>query len=185
MGKQSKHGWIIFATFIVLPFLIIGLANNLDQEIIGRLIATAILMLIFPALLFLYVFNPKIKIIKEGYKIDRKYGAKTKKKIELLFKGAAFFFMLFFVISSTVPFTLDVIDVCKSNQNIVETSGEITYTRSPLFGLWFLSQTIRLDNSKKANDNMTLLYSFHGLKENMAYTFEVLPRSGFILKAKQ
>jgi hypothetical protein len=159
----------------VVPFIL--LSSPGVSAGFGRIVATSIFIFGMTIGVFWYGLNPKTKMIRGGKLSQPQYDS-VRPTIERNLRILVVLFGLFACVYLTFPWAADMARLA-GGEKPLKVTGTVEYKSVPLFGLWFMEQTVRV--SRKLSPNLFLYYSFTPLHVGEAYDFLVLPRSRVII----
>lgn len=173
--KSRAYYGLAFLVIVVFPMLIVSVGSI--PSWLSRAIALFILMDLGAGAILWFGLSPRSQVIDRSAKLNEPRFAAVRTRIEIGLRVAIVLFGMLFLISRTVPFTLDLLGLIKgeSPEKIV---GVVRGNSVALGGIWFLKQGIRLT---RAPDSYSLFYSWRFVRTGESYEFTVLPRSRLIL----
>src|ERR1700687_43983 len=143
----------------------------------GRAIAVTIFVFLGTIGIFWYGLNPKSKIIRASGKLsDPQYDA-TRPQIVKGIRFLIISFGVFFFFTETYPLASDLIHL-SAGEKAINITGVVTDKSVPLFGLWFVHQTVRFTPD---GDSYSLFFSGKPIKVGTSYDLLILPRSREVL----
>jgi len=161
----------------VIPFVVVSLPGI--PQWLGRTIATSVLIFSFTVGVFWYGLSSKTKMILPSGKLSQPQYDSVRPVIErnirvlVLLFGAVFFYYL------TFPLSIDLAHLI-GGETPLKITGIVKGRSVPLFGLWFVEQSVRVFPDTKVK--YQLYYSWKPLRVRETYEFVVLPRSRVILE---
>jgi hypothetical protein len=171
----------LFRVFVfVIPFLIVSLPAI--PQWLGRTIATSILMFSFTVGVFWYGLSSRTKMILPSGKLSRPEYDSVRPTIERNIRVLVVLFGAFFFYYLTFPFSVDLARLV-GGETPFRITGVVRNTSVPLFGLWFLEQSVRV--FPETNVKYQLYYSWKPLRVGQTYEFAVLPRSRVIIQFRE
>ena len=171
---KNKH--ITFILLISISAIFIIIINKSDFWI-GRAILSLAFILALNIFIFWLSISKKSNLIEQKSKLSLDKYNKIRPRVEQILR--VFFFLLgvgiFF--NFTRDITVDLYDVA-TKDGPSEIESTVTDVTIPIFGLWFINQTITLKHSK---ENYYVLFSLHHIKEKREYKFKILKKSRIII----
>src|SRR5271168_2935146 len=150
----------LFRTLIlVVPFVIV-LVRGIPQGL-GRTSATSILIFSATVGIFWYGLSSKTKMILPSGKLSQPEYDSVRPTIERNIRVLVVLFGAFFSYYITVPFSMDLARLIGGDTPLTIT-GVVTGRTVPLFGLWFVEQSVRVLPETKAK--YYLYYSWQLLR---------------------
>jgi hypothetical protein len=145
---------------------------------LGRTIATSILIFAFTASIFWYALSSKTKMILPSGKLSQPQYDGVRPTIERNLRVLVVLFGAFVSYYITIPFSVDLARLV-GGETPFGVTGIVTSKSVPLFGLWFLEQSVRVSGEMKAK---YLYYSWEPIRIGETYDFVVLPRSRVVIE---
>jgi hypothetical protein len=177
-GNRSMR--ILYAVLLfVVPYVVISLPGV--PRWLGRTVAASIFIFFMTVATFWFGLSPKSKMIRPGGKLSQPQFDSVRPLIERRIRILVVVFGVFAFFTITLPFTEDLIQLA-AGQKPLRITGTTTDKSIPLFGVWFLEQSVRLTRGGK---NYSLFYSWEPLRVGKTYEFVVLPRTRLILDFRE
>lgn len=181
--KKDKSRFISKALFFfflfVFPYWLISL--NSMQQWASRAIAISLFWVLMISATFWYALSSKTRMIMPGGTLSQPQFEDTRPLME---KRIRIFIVLLGVFASIVvgiPLAQDLFQLSATRDPIRITATPLGRS-VPLFGLWFLEQSVRIS---RPGFDYYLFYSLQPLRVGEKYEFLVLPRSRVILDARR
>ena len=146
---------------------------------LGRTIATSILVFGFTIGVFWYGLSPRTRILRASGKLSQANYDDVRPTVERNIRILIVLFGAFACFYLTVPLSVDLVRFV-GGEEPPRISGTVRDRSVPLFGVWFIEQSVSL--SKGKGDKYQLYYSWKPLYVGKAYEFVVLPRSRVIIE---
>lgn len=182
-AAHSIRLWIVFLVFM-LPYLVIYSSALPRWQ--GRTVGSALLIYAIAAGAFWFSFSPKSVVVAAGSKLATPRYSTKRKLVERIIRILAAVFGVFFLVYVAVPFSFDVIELCKQREPVTITRT-IRSVSGPAFPpVVFLKQSLQVESSKGLETrSYTLLYSLQVARTGAVYELAVLPRSRLALDYRE
>jgi hypothetical protein len=178
LDNRSYSGIIMAIYFLILfvvPYALILLPGV--PQWLCRSIAVSVFLVLLTGGTFWYGLSSKTRMILPGGKLSEPQFSDLRPKMEKRIRIMVVVFGVFLALVLGLPFTMDIIQLAKNGEPMRITATALDKS-VPLFGMWFLEQSVRFSRGGK---NYHLFYSLQPLRVGEEYEFIVLPRSRLIL----
>jgi hypothetical protein len=161
--------------FLLLPFLLVSLLGV--PVWMGRAMAVSIFVIFGTIGIFWFGLSSKSKMIRDGGKFNEPQYDESRPQIEKGIRILVVAFGIFFFFYMTCPVGSDLIHLA-GGERPLRITGVVKDNSIPLFGLWFVHQTVRVTRD---DESYSLFYSWKHVRIGTSYECLVLPRSREIL----
>jgi hypothetical protein len=168
---------IFLVLIFVIPFVIVSVPGIPPSA--ARIIATSIFIFSFTVGIFWYGLSSKTKMILPSGKLSRPEYDDVRPTIERNIRVLVVLFGAFFCYYITFPFSIDLARLV-AGETPLKITGTVRSRSVPLFGLWFVEQSVRIAPEAKAKYYM--YYSWRPLRVGEEYELVVLPHSRVIIE---
>jgi len=178
--RRSAGAWFVVTVLFLIPLAIT--ACSAQHAVLGRLLALCVAFSVGVPISFWFALSPRSKVIADGAKLNSPELRRARPAAEVVIRCLLFAFACL-LSSIALRLAVDVSRFVAGEQPVV-VRGEITYNSTP-FGVWFISQSLRIRGNADPHKGYYLLYSLGPrLRLNAEYELTVLPRSRFVLTAR-
>jgi len=174
----------LFLFFLfVFPFILLSLPGI--PQWLERTIAVSIFIFLMTAGVFWYGLSPKSKIIRASGKLSQPQYDNVRPTIERSLRILTILFGVFVCVYLTFPWCVDLARLARGGKPL-RIAGTVKHKSVPLFGLWFVEQTVRVSQeTNQTNRNYYLYYSLKPFRVGETYELVVLPRSRVIVEFRE
>ena len=169
---------IYLLLLFVVPYFIISLPGS--PQWLYRAIAVSMFFTLITAGTLWYGLSSKTRMILPGGKLNEPQFDNIRPRIEKGIRITVVIMAVFFAAALVLPFMLDLIQL--GSQEPTRITATPVDRSVPLFGVWFLEQSVQLSRGEK---NYDLYYSWEPLRVGEKYEFFILPRSRLILEFRK
>jgi hypothetical protein len=169
----------VFFLLFVFPYWLISLSS--PQPWISRAIAVSLFLVLMISATFWYGLSSKTRMIMPGGTLSQPQFDDMRPQMERRIRIFVVLFGVFASIVMGIPFARDLIQLSATRDPIRITATAVDKS-VPLFGLWFLEQSVRIS---RPGLEYHLFYSLQPLRVGQKYEFLILPRSRVILDARR
>jgi hypothetical protein len=180
-SKANSHSLAFYYVLLlfVVPFIVLSIPGL--PHWMGRVIGISIFIFFMTIGSFWYGLSPTTVMIRPGAKLARPEFDSIRPHIERGMRATVIIFAVFFLVVVTRPFTMDLIQLARGGKPVEITARPVA-KQVPLFGIWFVEQSVRFVRGDK---DYSLFYSSQPLRVGEEYEFIVLPRSRLILDFRE
>jgi|HubBroStandDraft_2_1064218.scaffolds.fasta_scaffold83564_2 hypothetical protein len=167
-----------FFLLFVFPYWLLSL--HTFQQWVSRAIAVSLFLTLMISATFWYGLSSKTRMIMPGGRLSQPQFDDFRPQMEKRIRIFIVLFGVFACIVMGIPFARDLIQLSSTREPIRITATTVDKS-VPLFGLWFLEQSVRIS---RPGLEYHLFYSLQPLLVGQKYEFLILPRSRVILEAR-
>jgi len=136
----------------VVPFVMISVPGI--PQGLARIIATSILIFSLTVAIFWYGLSSRTKMILPSGKLSGPEYDSVRPTIERNMRVLVVLFGAFFCYYLTLPFSIDLVQLI-SGETPLKITGIVKSRSVPLFGLWFVEQSVKVSRRRRLSTSST------------------------------
>jgi hypothetical protein len=175
-----KLRYVFLILVLVVPFVLVALPGI--PQWLARTTATSVFLAVMTGGVFWYALSSKTQMIRSSGKLSQPQYDDVRPTIERNIRVVVLLFGVFCCIYLIFPLMVDV-GRLMGGAKPQRTTDVVKEKSVPLFGLWFLEQSVRLSQEPKTK--YALYFCWEPLQARGKYEFLILPRSRVIVEFRE